>query len=53
MFLLGGIEKKRILDIMQPHLFMDDQRSHLDSKIKNVPLVHIPFGIVNEENKNT
>jgi len=49
MFLLGGIEKKRILEIMKPHLYFDDQMVHLSASIKNVPLVHIPFGVVNEE----
>ena len=52
MFLLGGVEKKRILDIMKPHLYFDDQLIHLDDKIQNIPLVHIPFGISNENNNN-
>ncbi|MCT3922237.1 5'-nucleotidase [Elizabethkingia anophelis] len=47
MFLLGGIDKARILDIIKPHLFFDDQISHLDPKLENIPLVHIPFGIAN------
>ena len=49
MFLLGGIEKKRILNIMKPHLFFDDQITHLDPKLENIPLVHIPFGITNKK----
>jgi len=48
MFLLGGVEKKRILDIMKPHLYFDDQLVHLDESIHNIPLVHIPFGIANK-----
>ncbi|MFA5012132.1 MAG: 5'-nucleotidase [Ignavibacteria bacterium] len=56
MFLLGGIEKKRILEVMKPHLFFDDQLTHLDPKLENIPLVHIPFGIQNKsieiKNKN-
>lgn len=47
MFLLGGIDKKRILEIMKPHLFFDDQMIHLDPNLVNIPLVHIPFGIKN------
>jgi 5'-nucleotidase len=47
MFLLGGVEKKRILDTMKPHLYFDDQLIHLNDDIQNVPLVHIPFGIKN------
>ena len=48
MFLLGGVEKRRILEILEPHIFFDDQREHLDESLKNIPLVHIPFGIANE-----
>lgn len=49
MFLLGGIEKKRILNVFKPHLFFDDQITHLDPKLENIPLVHIPFGITNRK----
>lgn len=49
MFLLGGITKSRILNVMKPHLYFDDQINHLnDTDIKGIPLVHIPFGITNE-----
>jgi 5'-nucleotidase len=47
MFLLGGIEKARILSILKPHLYIDDQKSHLNEELRNIPLVHIPFGIAN------
>lgn len=43
LFLLGGIEKRRILEIWKPHLFMDDQVSHLDPELTKIPLVHVPF----------
>lgn len=46
-FFLGGISKDRVLEIMRPHIFFDDQMSHLDH-LKNVPAVHIPMGITNE-----
>lgn len=47
-FFLGGVEKKRILEAMQPHIFFDDQMTHLKSaKGMNIPSVHIPFGISN------
>lgn len=49
MFLLGGIEKSRILEVLKPHLFFDDQISHLDPALENIPLVHIPFGIANKK----
>jgi 5'-nucleotidase len=48
MFLLGGIDKNRVLSVLKPHLFMDDQISNLDPKLSNIPLVHIPFGIRNK-----
>lgn len=52
MFLLGGIDKSRILDVMKPHLYFDDQMVHLDTDaVKNIPLVHIPFGVANEKSK--
>lgn len=46
-FFLGGIDKSRILNIMKPHIFFDDQMTHLEH-IDNVPAVHIPFGIANK-----
>lgn len=47
-FFLGGMEKSRILTILKPHMFFDDQRSHLESSAGNIPMVHIPFGIANK-----
>lgn len=48
-FFLGGMEKSRILTILKPHMFFDDQRSHLESSAGNIPMVHIPFGIANKK----
>lgn len=45
-FFLGGIEKKRILEILKPHIYFDDQAMHLE-QIDKIPLVHIPFGVAN------
>ena len=45
-FFLGGIDKTRILDVMRPHIFFDDQLGHL-SHLTNTPAVHIPFGVTN------
>lgn len=45
-FFLGGIGKARILNILKPHIFFDDQMIHL-TDLENVPAVHIPFGIAN------
>lgn len=46
-FFLGGIDKRRVLDIMRPHIFFDDQMVHLEN-IDKIPAVHIPFGIANK-----
>ncbi len=46
-FFLGGIEKKRVLDVLRPHIYFDDQIAHLQPAAKTVPSVHIPFGIKN------
>jgi 5'-nucleotidase len=47
-FFLGGVEKKRILEVFAPHIFFDDQRVHLDPASGQVPSVHVPFGITNK-----
>ena len=41
------MEKLRILTILRPHMFFDDQISHLESPASDIPMVHIPFGIAN------
>ena len=46
-FFLGGMKKDRILSVLKPHMFFDDQRSHLESEAGNVPMVHIPSGVAN------
>ena len=47
-FFLGGIDKSRILNVMKPHIFFDDQLENLKN-IEQVPAVHIPFGITNRD----
>lgn len=47
-FFLGGIDKGKILSVLRPHIFFDDQSKHLDSASAFAPSVHIPFGIINE-----
>lgn len=47
MFFLGSMVKERILSRLKPHMFFDDQRSHLESDEGDIPMVHIPFGIAN------
>ncbi|HTN34385.1 MAG TPA: 5'-nucleotidase [Marinobacter sp.] len=46
-FFLGGMEKARILNVLKPHIFFDDQKSHLESGAGDIPMVHIPFGVAN------
>jgi len=45
---LGGISKKRVLDILKPHIFFDDQMIHLKESARYVPSVHVPFGKLND-----
>ncbi len=47
-FFLGGMEKKRILGIFKPHLFFDDQITHLQPSAENLAMVHVPFGVANK-----
>ncbi|GAA4989091.1 5'-nucleotidase [Pseudonocardia tropica] len=47
-FSLGGIEKARILKVMKPHIFFDDQTAHLDGTTEFIAGVHVPYGIANE-----
>jgi len=46
-FFLGGIEKRRVLEVLRPHIFFDDQKGHLEGASSVTPSVHIPFGIAN------
>lgn len=46
-FFLGGIEKRRILNVLKPHIYFDDQFTHLASAAGSIPSVHIPFGKLN------
>lgn len=48
-FFLGGMEKARVLSVLKPHIFFDDQRKHLESVVGNIPMVHIPFGVANSD----
>lgn len=46
-FFLGGIDKGKVLAVLKPHIFFDDQSGHLQSASAVAPSVHIPFGVVN------
>lgn len=47
-FFLGGWEKSAVLEILRPHIFFDDQMSHLEGTQSHVPSVHVPFGVKNQ-----
>lgn len=47
-FFLGGIEKARVLRVLKPHIFFDDQLGHLQVAADEIPSVHVPFGVINE-----
>ncbi len=47
LLLTGGLEKKAFLDVMRPHMFFDDQLTHLEPAAQGIPCVHIPFGMRN------
>lgn len=47
-FFMGGVEKSKVLSILRPHIFFDDQRLHLTESSSILPSVHIPFGVANE-----
>lgn len=47
-FFLGGMDKARVLSVFKPHIFFDDQLTHLQSGPGGtIPMVHVPFGIAN------
>ncbi|WP_201583678.1 5'-nucleotidase [Psychrobacter immobilis] len=46
-FFMGGVDKSKVLEILKPHIFFDDQKLHLKSA-SILPSVHIPFGIANK-----
>jgi 5'-nucleotidase len=47
-FFLGGMTKTRVLELFKPHIFFDDQITHLTSSPSGtIPMVHVPFGIAN------
>lgn len=46
-FFMGGVEKSKVLKILKPHIFFDDQKLHLKSA-STLPSVHIPFGVANK-----
>lgn len=53
-FFLGGMEKSRVLSVFKPHIFFDDQLTHLSAGPGGtIPMVHVPFGIANRRAPET
>jgi 5'-nucleotidase len=48
-FFLGGIDKTRILKAFKPHMFFDDQLLHLEGGVTFGAMVHVPFGVKNQD----
>ncbi|MEY8199482.1 MAG: 5'-nucleotidase [Colwellia sp.] len=42
-FFLGGLQKSRFLKVFKPHIFFDDQDSHLDPASGNVPSAKVLY----------
>jgi len=46
-FFLGGIRKADVLQVLQPHIYFDDQLGHLEPAKGLVAGVLVPYGIAN------
>lgn len=44
---LGGVRKDQFLEEFRPHIFFDDQLTHLDVDLAQTCSVHIPYGVRN------
>lgn len=44
MHFLGGIEKTPVLQVFKPHIFFDDQLTHIQAASKNLPSARVPYG---------
>ncbi len=40
-FFLGGVEKSKILKVFRPHIFFDDQKSHLEAASPSTPSAQV------------
>lgn len=58
-FFLGGLQKSRFLKAFKPHIFFDDQDSHLDPASEDIPSAKVlypsnsPLNKIFEEKKST
>lgn len=51
LFLMDGHPKDKVLEAFRPHIYFDDQLTHLEASARTIPSVLIPFGIRNEFDK--
>jgi 5'-nucleotidase len=51
-FFLGGLEKTKVLEAFQPHIFFDDQELHLENASKAVPSGKVPYASSSPLNKS-
>lgn len=49
LFLLDGLSKDRVLNVLKPHIFFDDQLVHLKRTVTTIPSVLVPFGVSNRQ----
>jgi 5'-nucleotidase len=42
-FFLGGLEKAKILKAFRPHIYFDDQETHLETAARYVPSGRVPY----------
>ena len=47
-FFLGGVDKGKVLEILKPHIFFEDQLGNLTNAARVAPSVYVPFGVMNE-----
>jgi len=43
-FFMGGVEKTHVLKAFKPHIFFDDQDTHLDKASADIPSGKVPYG---------
>lgn len=48
---LGGMSKAAFLDAFKADIFFDDQQRHCETASSVVPTGHVPYGIVNQQDK--
>jgi 5'-nucleotidase len=46
MHFLGGIEKTAVLQVFKPHIFFDDQPTHVFAASKDLPSAQVRYGVV-------